>query len=65
MGDIFNVKYNEKLDRLEIPKKKSTIGLWKFVKKHKFFSVACTSFLTLSFVNFYLIYTFMKVLQNI
>jgi len=25
MGDIFNVKYNEKLDRLEIPQKKSAI----------------------------------------
>ena len=41
------------------------IELDDFLEKHKFFSVACTSFLTLSFVNFYLIYTFMKVLQNI
>ncbi len=52
MGDIFNVKYNEKLDRLEIPKKKSAIGLWKFVKKHKFFSSILLSLFIFLGINF-------------
>ena len=65
MENVFNIKYNARLDRLELPKEKKASKVLNFIKKHKFFSVACTSFLTLSFVNFYLIYTFMKVLQNI
>lgn len=65
MGDIFNVKYNEKLDRLEIPKEKSAIGLWKFVKKHKFFSSILLSLFIFLGINFYLIFSFMKILENI
>lgn len=65
MENVFNIKYNARLDRLEMAKEKKTIKTWQFIKKHKIFSLACTSFLILSFVNFYLIYTFMNVLQNI
>ena len=62
MGDIFNVKYNEKLDRLEIPKKKSAIGLWKLVKKDKFFSSILLSLFIFLGINFYLIINIMKIL---
>lgn len=65
MGDIFSVKYNEKLDRLEIPKKKFSVGIWKFIKKHKIFSTILVSFFIFAGINFYLIFSFMKILENI
>lgn len=65
MENIFNVKYNTKLDRLEIPKEKGKSKLFSFVKNNKFFSIIVVSFLILSGINFYLIYSFMKILEHI
>ena len=65
MENVFNVKYNTKLDRLELPKENKKKKVWKFVQKHKFMSIVFTSFFTLSSINFYLIYSFMKILENI
>ncbi len=65
MEDVFNIKYNTKLDRLEIQKENKKTRIWKFIQKHKFMSVVFISFLTLSSINFYLIYSFMKILENI
>ena len=54
MENVFNIKYNARLDRLELPKEKKTSKVLNFIKKHKFFSVACTSFfnilLSISFI---------------
>lgn len=65
MENIFNVKYNTKLDRLEIPKEKGKNKIIGFVKKNRFFSIIVTSFVILSGINFYLIYSFMKILEHI
>ena len=65
MGDIFNVKYNEKLDRLELPKEKKTSKVLNFIKKHKFFSSILLSLFIFLGINFYLIFSFMKILENI
>ena len=65
MENVFNVKYNTKLDRLEMPKEKSTHKLLDFLDNHKFISVIFVSFIILSVINFYLIYIFMKILENI
>ena len=65
MENIFNVKYNTKLDRLEIPKEKWKNKIIGFVKKNRFFSIIVTSFVILSGINFYLIYSFMKILEHI
>ena len=65
MENVFNIKYNASLDRLEIPKEKKSTIAWNFIKKHKIISIASISFLILSSLNFYFIFTFMKVLQNI
>jgi len=63
MENVFNIKYNARLDRLELPKEKKTSKVLNFIKKHKFFSVACTSFLTLSFVNLYFYESFAKYIK--
>ena len=65
MENIFDVKYNTKLDRLEIPKEKGKNKIIGFVKKNRFFSIIVTSFVILSGINFYLIYSFMKILEHI
>ena len=65
MENVFNVKYNTKLDRLEMPKERVTHKVFKFLENHKFISVIFTSFIILSVINFYLIYSFMKILENI
>ena len=65
MGDIFSVKYNEKLDRLEIPKKRGTGGIWNFVREHKFFSIVLMSVVIFAGINFYLIFSFMKILESV
>lgn len=65
MENVFNVKYNTKLDRLEMPKQNWKSKILSFIQKHKFFSVILTSFFILCCINFYLIYSFMKILENI
>lgn len=65
MEDVFNVKYNEKMDKLEIKRRKKRNILYKFIQSHKFISMICMSFLMFSILNFYLIYSFFKVLENI
>ena len=65
MENVFNVKYNTKLDRLEIPRKKGKFSVRSFVKKHKFLSIVLVNLLIFSGINFYLIFSFMKILESI
>lgn len=65
MENVFNVKYNTKLDRLEMPKERTTNKVFKFIENHKIISIIFTSFIILSGINFYLIYSFVKILENI
>ncbi len=65
MENVFNVKYNEKMDRLEMPKKLMKNNFFNFMKKNKFIAIVCTSFILFSIINFYLIYFFIKILESI
>lgn len=65
MENIFNVKYNSKLDRLEIPKENRKFKIFDFFRNHKFFSTILISFFVFSGINFYLIFSFLKILENI
>lgn len=65
MENVFNVKYNTKLDRLEIPKKRGKFSVWNFIKNHKFLTIVLMNFLIFSGINFYLIFSFMKILESI
>ncbi len=64
MENVFNVKYNAKLDRLEIPKKRKQSGMARFIHRHKFIFVVSVLFCMLSIFNFYLIFSFMSILSN-
>lgn len=65
MENVFNVRYNSKLDRLEVEKESEISKLVNVIKKHKFFSIVLISFLILSGINFYLIFNFIRILESI
>ena len=61
---IYNVNYNEKLDKLG-NKKNRTIKLLSFFQKHKFITITAILFALFSVMNCTLIYCFMGLLKNI
>lgn len=65
MEDVFNVRYNTKLDKLQIIKEKKGEKIFKKIQKHKFITIIFLSFINLCTINFYLIYSFIKILENI
>lgn len=65
MENVFNVKYDSKLDKVKIQKDKYMNKIFKVIQKNKFITLAFSSFIALSMINFYLIYSFMRVLENI
>lgn len=65
MENVFQIKYNTKLDRLEMPRETYINKVFKTIKKHKIVSLITGMFVMLSAVNFYLIYTFMNILERI
>ncbi len=65
MEDVFKIRYNTKLDKLEMPKEKKGKKIIKFIDTHKFISIIFGSFVIFSGINFYLIFSFMKILGNI
>ena len=62
--EMFEVRYNTKLDRLVIKKERLRSKVWRKIKKHKLLSITVSSFILFSIVNFIMIYNFMKILQN-
>jgi len=65
MENVFNVRYDTKLDKVEIPKEKNLNKIINLIQKNKFITLVFSSFIALSLINFYLIYSFMKILENI
>lgn len=63
--EIFKVRYNATLNRLEIHEEGWTSKLWKRIKKHKFMTTVFFTFILFSSINFLLIHHFMKILQTI
>lgn len=63
--NIFNVRYNTKLDRLEFPKQNWTNRLYKSMKEHKFITATVITFFSFSTLNCILIYNFMQILKTI
>lgn len=62
--EIFKIKYNSTVDRLQIPRENWTSKLLHKIKKHKFISVVIMLFFMFSFINFFLIYNFVILLQD-
>ena len=60
--NVFNVRYNTKLDKLELRKKNKLLDA---IHKHKVVSILFTILIMFSCLNFFLIYNFVKILENI
>ena len=65
MEDIVNLKYGQEVSRIKREKTKKENKIFKIIKKNIFISAVFVSFLVLSMFNLYLIYSFMKILENI
>ena len=63
--EIFQIRYNTKLDRLQIKGEAWTSKIYNKIKKHKLLTTTIVAFLMFSTINIVMIYNFMKILQNI
>lgn len=60
--NYFNIRYNTKVDRLEVRKKNKFM---EKIKTHKIITLSVTLLIMFSCLNFFLIYNFIKVLASI
>ena len=63
--DIFNLKYNVNLNKIEIEKRKWTSRLFKTILNHKFISMIVVVFIIFSILNLFLIFNFIRVIEMI
>lgn len=63
--NLFEVRYDTKLDRLVIKKAKWSSKVRRWIKTHKLMTTAISTFMMFSILNIVMIYSFMKILQNI
>ena len=63
--EIFKIRYNTGLDRLQVDKEKWTRRLAKKIIKHKLLTMIIFAFIIFSTINVIMIYNFIKILQNI
>ena len=63
--EIFQITYNTKLNRLERLKENWTSRCYKKIKEHKLLTTVIITFFMFSIINIVMIYSFMKILQNL
>lgn len=63
--EIFQVRYNTKLNRLETRGESWTSRLYKKIRRHKLLKTTIIAFFMFATLNIVMICSFMKILQNI
>ena len=63
--EIFQVRYNTKLNRLEMKGESWTSRIAKKMKRHKLLTTTIIAFFMFATINLLMISSFMKILQNI
>ncbi len=63
--EVFQVRYNTKLNRLEMAKEGWTSRVCQKVRRHKLLIAVIIAFFTFATINFFMICNFMKILQNV
>lgn len=63
--DVFQIRCNTKLNRLDIKEESWTNRLYKKMKKHKLITMTIIAFVMFATINIIMICNFMKILQNI
>lgn len=62
--NVFEVRYDTNLDRLVLKKEKKVNRIVNKMKRHKLITTASIAFVMFSVLNTFMIYYFMKILQN-
>ena len=62
--DFFKIRYNTKLNKLQIKKENWTSRIYQKIKAHKLITTAILAFILFSTINIIMIYNFMKILQH-
>ena len=63
--EIFKIRYNTRLDRLEIEKESWTSKIAKKILKHKLLTMSVIAFFIFSTINTVMIINFLNILQNL
>ena len=63
--EVFQIRYNTKLNRLESKEENWTSRLVKKIKSHKLLTSSIIAFLLLATANVVMIGSFIKILQNV
>ena len=63
--DFFQIKYNTKLNRLQMRKESCISKLCKKIKTHKFLTTIIIALFTFSITNFIMINRFFSILNNL
>ena len=63
--EIFQIRYNTKLNRLQMKGEAWTSKLSKIMKRHKLLTTTLIAFGLFSTINIIMIYSFINILQNI
>ena len=63
--EIFQIRYNTKLNRLEIKEENWTTRLYRKMKTHKLLTTTIIAFTMFATINMVMICSFMRILQNI
>ena len=63
--EIFQIRYNTKLNRLQIGSESWTSKIYKKIKRHKLLTTIIIALITFSTANIIMIYNFIEILQNI
>lgn len=63
--EIFQIRYNTKLNRLGKGKESWTSRLLKNIKRHKLLTTTIVAFFMFAILNVVMIYRFTEILQNV
>lgn len=63
--EIFNIRYNTKMDRLQIGHKTLKDRIFESIRQHKLITTVVAAFLIFSCINVAMIWSFMNILQNL
>lgn len=62
--EVFQIRYNTNLNRLQIGSDRWTSRLLKTVRRHKLITTVIITLMIFGVANVIMIYNFMKILQN-
>ena len=63
--EIFQIRYNTELNRLQIKKERWTSKIYKKIKMHKLFTTAIVLFFIMSSINIFMINRFMTLYNSL